>query len=489
MICFSNEDGSIEKTFKGPKCSEEFLQYMSNQQNPKIYFHNLAYDFSFLAKYGIHGKAIQKSQNRKYRLHIPYNSSEIELRDSVALIPAKLKNFSKMFNLKGEKEAFPYKYYTLDRLKNNIGNIDTALKFIYISDRSHFIPNIDKVPNCRLNDEEFDMYRYCEFYCMQDVRLLRDGFKVFRQSFLKEFGIDVYDVVSAPALAFKVLEQNVLAKNPEIKCYSGKVNDYIRKAIYGGRCMSAFNKAWNLMMNICDFDARSLYPSAMSIMSLPLGAPKVLKSDQCNYNFLQLQDAYIVTIKITKVGLHRAFPLIPQRTNTGVEWNDNITHPIILTIDDVMLEDFIEFQHIEFEVLRGYYWNEGLDTSIQTLYKWIYTQRRRYKAEKNPIESIYKLIMNSSYGKTIQKDIDTKTKYMNDDEARKFLNTNWNLIIEDSCLSNSDIHQIKYRKSAVFQFTYSLIGIKTLSMSKRIMNRVMCLVEDMGYLIFYQDTD
>lgn len=43
-----------------------------------------------------------------------------------------------------------------------------------------------------------------------------------------------------------------------------------------------------------------------------------------------------------------------------------------------MLEDLIEFQCIEFEVLCGYYWNEGLGTSIQPLYKEIYAKRREY---------------------------------------------------------------------------------------------------------------
>ena len=38
-----------------------------------------------------------------------------------------------------------------------------------------------------------------------------------------------------------------------------------------------------------------------------------------------------------------------------------------------------------------------------------------------------------------------------------------------------------------YAFTY--IGAMVLSVSKRIMNEVMCLAEDMGILITYTDTD
>ena len=34
-----------------------------------------------------------------------------------------------------------------------------------------------------------------------------------------------------------------------------------------------------------------------------------------------------------------------------------------------------------------------------------------------------------------------------------------------------------------------MLGIGILSMSKRIMNEVICLVEDLNIKIFYQDTD
>ena len=51
------------------------------------------------------------------------------------------------------------------------------------------------------------------------------------------------------------------------------------------------------------------------------------------------------------------------------------------------------------------------------------------KAAKNPVELVYKLIMNSGYGKSIMKAIETETKIFNDEERfNVFLSRNYNWI-------------------------------------------------------------
>ena len=41
----------------------------------------------------------------------------------------------------------------------------------------------------------------------------------------------------------------------------------------------------------------------------------------------------------------------------------------------------------------------------------------------------------------------------------------------------------------MIQNSLNLIGVQILSMSKRIMNEVICLAEDLGINVYYQDTD
>ena len=98
--------------------------------------------------------------------------------------------------------------------------------------------------------------------------------------------------------------------------------------------------------------------------------------------------------------------------------------------------------------------------------------------------------MNSSYGKSIEKAHDTKTVYISGREKmEKYRQKNYNKIIETIQIKDSEIFALKVLKQIDKQFNNSLYGIQVLSMSKRIMNEVMCLAFDEGCRIFYQDTD
>ena len=98
--------------------------------------------------------------------------------------------------------------------------------------------------------------------------------------------------------------------------------------------------------------------------------------------------------------------------------------------------------------------------------------------------------MNSCYGKTIEKPVEKDYKYLREgDELDKFWQKNYNKIVEDIQLNNSNIHAVKTLKQIDKHFNFSLLGIQVLSMSKRIMNEVMCLAFDIGCHIYYQDTD
>ena len=72
--------------------------------------------------------------------------------------------------------------------------------------------------------------------------------------------------------------------------------------------MTASNKQYHVKQKIADFDACSLYPSAMYFMEGVLkGLPTTLSDT--SYEFLKQQDGYFVGIKIIKLNRHLDFPL------------------------------------------------------------------------------------------------------------------------------------------------------------------------------------
>ena len=164
MCCLQNKDNTVKKTFKGETCNIDLLDFLPD--NSVIYFHNLAYDIRMLAQYGMNKSIIKGSKVMK--ADIKFECKTIHFRDSYPMISSKLSDFPAMFNLpKVRKEIFPYKYYTLERLKKNRGIISEAGqnedKAWTNADYDLFKSNIDKIPGCRLSDTKFDMWKYATF--------------------------------------------------------------------------------------------------------------------------------------------------------------------------------------------------------------------------------------------------------------------------------------------------------------------------------------
>ena len=519
MVCVQPDSGvkSRTATFRGENCAQKLLDYLPN--GAVVYFHNLRYDFSMIKDHGSI-MSILKKGNKIMNAKINYHNKTIRFRDTLVMLNCKLSAIPSMFHLdvNVKKEIFPYKYYTLDKLKENRGVISECGlnedKEWTTEDKETFIKNIDSIRGCRLSDNEFDMYKYAEFYCQQDVTILRLGFEKFCEDFYYEFEIQPKEFVSISALANEVFRQRVYVPNGNLYEYGGIVQKFIQKAVHGGRCMCAFNKKWKLDLKLTDYDAVSLYPSAMSRLYTVEGTPEVFKfidkatgSDNHEMidnnvihksipEFLSNKTAYVVEIKITKVNKHYAFPLIVQKKD-GLNLNDdNIQEDVNMFVDDIYLEDLVKFQKIEFKVIRGYYWTGKKDYTIQEEIRRIFNKRVEYKNEiqpdgskGNPLQTLYKLIMNSCYGKCIQKPVEYDLKFKHGkEEIEKYASKNYDYIDEEISV-NDNTSMFKVCKSLDKSFSNTLLGVHILSMSKRIMNEVMCLAYDLKCHIYYQDTD
>ena len=424
MCCVQSADGETAKTFKGPECSRFFLDFLPN--NAVCYFHNFAYDWCMFNRLATTIEKVIKKGSKVYEAKIRFHGKHLTFKDSYAVFMCKLEKLPESFHLDGiKKELFPYKYYTLSRLTTNVGVVSEAGenedKRWEASDYKTFNDNIDAIEGCRLDENTFDMYKYAEFYCAQDIRILRESFEKLCDGFEKEFGVDVKSKLTTPAIADEYFRRQVYEPNGKLYEVGGHVREFMARAIYGGRCMCAFNKKWHTTKKICDYDAVSLYPSAMRRLWTVEGKPEVLQVPDVNRVWTTLPDylepyntangvgAFVAEIKITEVRKHYAFPLIVQHTDEGNLNDDtgiNELHPVLMVVDNIALEDLINFQCISFQVLKGYVWKGQRDKRVQAVIQKVFDGRRRYQDEKNPLEQLYKLVMNSAYGKTIQKPVD-----------------------------------------------------------------------------------
>jgi hypothetical protein len=63
------------------------------------------------------------------------------------------------------------------------------------------------------------------------------------------------------------------------------------------------------------------------------------------------------------------------------------------------------------------------------------------------------------------------------------------LMSEKDIQDKNKIYEVKTINPINNHFNNASCGVEVLSMSKRIMNEVMCLAEDLKLKIYYQDTD
>ena len=487
-ICYEDENSGnvVRKTFYGYDCGFQLLEHI-----PKISMliaHNVSYDFRFIIKYLNNVNVIDKSCSKIICCDATYKDKKVMIKDSYSLINMKLKDFNKNLKLGADmrKEVISHSLYTQENIDKRFIDIDYAMSLLDSEDdKKQFLKNI-KEWDLEKNGL-YDCIEYSAIYCKKDCEILQQGYNAFRSMVVKSVKLNIDDILTIPSLSHKYFTNN--------KCYDdvfeigGLPQRFIQKSVVGGRCMTNSNMMIKCFEILNDFDAVSLYPSAMSKMGFLKGSPKPLTNEKLNYEFLKKQDGYFVEIQIDDVGINREFPLMSFITDYGIRnWTNDMVGSNMF-VNKYCLEDLIEFQKIEFTVIKGYYYNEGRNYNIQKVIKHLFEERLKWKKEENPIEMIYKLIMNSGYGKSIMKPIESENKFFNNKESfQKYMSKNYNYVNEFVEYGNGK-YKVKKMKPFSQHFNLAHVGSEILSMSKRIMNRVMCLAEDEKLKIYYTDTD
>ena len=90
----------------------------------------------------------------------------------------------------------------------------------------------------------------------------------------------------------------------------------------------------------------------------------------------------------------------------------------------------ITFHEAEFEITDGYYYNDGRNETINHVIEHLYNLRLKLRNDENPAHMVIKLLMNSTYGKTIIKPIETDTVVKdNQTDFEKYISYNYNYIV------------------------------------------------------------
>lgn len=481
LLCY----GQVNRPIKALDCVNALYPAVYNMLDEIgegiIYFHNLTYDGSFLLNLLPiqQDSLIEYGSNRllSFKVHGPHGT--IEFRDSLAILPFPLRDFPKMLGIPTEKEIMNYNLYTPDTYRALIPLEQAAGSF-----------TIDEYQEAArragaLRGRKVDMWQYAIYYCQRDVEVLARGYFKMNEMMQQATKQSLWQRLTAPSLAFHSLRLEGVFEG----CYelTGAPAFCIRKTAIGGRCMLRRNLKQRVVGPIADFDAVSLYPSAMSLLYTLKGFPKVIGPEHlANWETVhKLWDGFFVEIEILRVERELDFPLITYKEN-----NQRIfcNRPGKMWVNDITLEDLITFHKITYIPLRGYYYDEGKNFKIREVIRRIFDMRLEAKREKQSIEVVYKLLMNSCYGKTIMKPRPHHKNVVSEDELLKQLGSSPFNTVTYEPLSNGN-YLLTSLVDVLQNWSIPTLGSHVLAMSKRLVTQVTSLAQDLGIGIYYTDTD
>jgi hypothetical protein len=439
------------------------------------------------------------SNSRKYE-SLRGKILKVELKDSLQVIPMRLSEFGETFKLPIKKEVMPYELYNTFEYIDMKTTVPLNLFLDYAKNDDDKKQMMDNIKEWNLLDKkgEVNIFMYSRKYCLMDCKVLKEGYIKMREWMNDATGINIDDVITLPQLVDKYLTKEGCYEG----CYnfSGVIQNFLQKFIVGGRCMTSENKKSKINdTRVADFDAVSLYPSAMFLgQGFLIGLPTIFDNKMAytpfnnetseNDEYLTDYDGYFVEIRVLTVGKKLKFPLASVLDEKGIRQFTNELEGKILYVDKITLEELIEHQQITFEIIKGAYFNSGFNKTINKTIEHLFNKRIELKKEKNPAQMVYKLLMNSAYGKTLMKAVETETIIRTRRQAITYIKRNYNHILDFYDIGKNLIG-ITTQSAINYHYNRCHIGCNILSMSKRIMNNVMCLAEDNNIDMFYQDTD
>ena len=458
-----------------------------------IYFHNLKYDFNVIKEY-VHvlENGICEKGGSLYSVRIMYKKKEILLVDSYKMANFRLADFQRSFALPADlnkREAIGYTYYTIDNYDKR-ASVPEYLEHVKPSQHDIFMEEMKKNPKSDYDEatNTFDPIEYYRYYLKYDVKVLCAGMLKMKDALLTITGLNMYNYLTISAISDDYVKKNG-AYDGVYKMYFN-LRRFCSQAVTGGRVhVQEKYKKRIITKRISDYDAVSLYPSAMFRLSaergIAKGKAKVLET--LDYEQIKQFSYAIMRVRINAITKYQQMPIVHKREDGKIDYV-NESEPFETFIDIYQLADYIKYQGVQFEILGGVYWNEGFNKKIGALNKKLFDARIKYKEDENEsLQLCCKLMMNSIYGRSILKQTKECVQVVSEEEKDNVIWSKFSTIKKFEKLNSRQykVYLDKLDDSANFCH----VGVSILSYSKRIVNEVLDVANDHKIPIYYTDTD
>lgn len=335
-----------------------FMRWCENHHGSLIYFHNLKFDGTFILcwliennfqrqeKLTAHSKrgfsTLIGDMGEFYELKINFApNKQVTIYDSLKLIPMTVKKIAEAFELPIEKEIIDYDVYDVN---------PTTI---------HYVHN--------------------------DVKVVAMALKFFRDQ-------GYYRMTIGSNSYHSFMDNFVISKSMFPKLEREWINEW-RQAYRGGRSQVNPLFADKILRNVKRFDINSMYPYVMSEMPLPYGEPLHMKEPGGMrfelyhvYMMFKVKDGHLPTLLKTHSLYNKA----------GETYYTEAVVPLELWISNIDLD--IMRKHYDIYMLK-YVDVYAFKTARYIFKQWVEEHYRLKSESKGGLRLVYKLILNSLYGK------------------------------------------------------------------------------------------
>lgn len=370
---------------------EELLEKLEILANPKrkhkekkkpcknnaIYVYNLSFEWSFILPVLLN-KGFKFKENIEDIDEYVFNTISTKSVSSVWQINLK-------FNQKGGMIVFRdlAKIYG-----GGLGNVAKA--FGLPTQKGEIDYRKNRLHNYQITQEE-------KYYCFDDTRIIID----ILLEMIKREDKFFFGSLSMASYSMKMMIKTGYPRSmkpyaeyrkdyPEL---DEKESEFIRKSVSGGITYAPTRWQFKeINQKICHVDAHSMHPSSAFLNVFPYGFGEYFEGKPTQY--ATYLNCCRVRISYFGVKLHSVIQLI------GLDFIDDY---------EITLWDFeIELMHKCYENLEveyiDYYRYKTKPLKWRKYYSMCYNSRKQAKKEKNSFNVLYyKLLMNSSYGKALEK--------------------------------------------------------------------------------------
>nr|QWO71444.1 DNA polymerase [Termitomyces sp. T8] len=345
---------------------------------------------------------------------------KISILDSYLLLPINLKNLSGIFNTEIKKGIFPYQFVN-EKTLNYSGEVPDYSYFNNITP-AEYLDYVNQFKNKSWNVKK-ETLTYLEYDLISLFNIIME----FNKIIYEKFKINISRVRTISGLAFLIFTSKYY-KESETPIYfsKGKLETYIRQAYVGG---IVDVNVYYTDYTTYKYDVNSHYPNAM-LQPMPGGLPRISSETNLDKIF-----GFVETIVEAPTERELKIPILPVKkdeltvlfrgTIKGIFFSEELKYAVSVGYKIHKILSCVEFDRVE-GVFNDY---------INDIYK-CKTKSEQEGNKENRF--IFKLLLNSLYGRLglkakncqlkILKDKDLDKIMKTDDSEVLFKNNNLNLV-------------------------------------------------------------